>query len=92
MSGLIYFCTVITTAFKPFNENVSYNYLNGTYPGVFTDANVYRKFCMINYFSIHAKHYFDLIPARNQYLPTEQPVVIYAIHSLLNTIVEQLKK
>lgn len=62
LAALIYFMVVIENKFKEFMSRLPYyNYLQATYPNVFTDDNVYRKFVVI-------KYYFEsLIPLFNTF-------------------------
>jgi len=62
LAALIYFMVVIENKFKEFTSRLPYyNYLQATYPNVFTNDNVYRKFVVI-------KYYFEsLIPLFNTF-------------------------
>lgn len=60
LAALIYFMVVIENKFKEFTSRLPYyNYLQATYPNVFINDSVYRKFVVI-------KYYFEsLIPLFN---------------------------
>jgi len=90
-AALIYFCTVITEAFKPFNEFISYNFLNGKYPEVFPDSKAYRKFCMINYYSIQASKLFNKNTVLKTYIPVNNRMMKYMVPSVLNSVIYQLQ-
>ena len=62
LAALIYFMVVIENKFKEFMSRLPYyNYLQATYPNVFTNDIVYRKFVVI-------KYYFEsLIPLFNTF-------------------------
>ena len=90
-AALIYFCTVITEVFKPFNEFISYNFLNGKYPDVFPDSKAYRKFCMINYYSIQASKLFNKNNVLKKYMPINDRMMKYMVPSVLNSVIYQLQ-
>lgn len=90
-AALIYFCTVTTEVFKPFNEFISYNFLNGKYPDVFPDSKSYRKFCMINYYSIQANKLFNRNTVLNKYLPINDRMMKYMVPVILNSVIYQLQ-
>ena len=91
-AALIYFCTVVTEVFKPFNEFISYNYLNGKYPSIFSDSKAYRKFCMINHYSIEASILFDKNEILKTYIPLNNRIMKYMVPPLLNSVISVLEE
>ena len=90
-AALIYFCTVTIEVFKTFNEFISYNHLNGKYPGIFPDSKAYRKFCMINYYSIQARKLFNRNTVLNKHISINDRMMKYMVPSILNSVIYQLQ-
>lgn len=89
---LLYFCTVITILFQPFNKFISYNYLNRIYPTIFPDSKSYRKFCMVNFYCIQASQLFTKNTVLNQYINVNNRVMKYMVPPLLQTIMYELQQ
>ena len=89
---LIYLCTVITVAFQPFNKFISYNYLSHSYPTIFKDSAAYRKFCMVNFYSIQASQLLTKNKVLNQYIPVNNRVMQYMVPPLLQSILYELQQ
>jgi hypothetical protein len=93
-SSLIYFCTITTVAFEPFQSKFTYNYLNRTYPQVFIDAYVYQKIAMLNIFNAQASkifNYYSIIPG-NGYVTLTDRVMNYVAPYIINAIIPIIKE
>ena len=84
ITALIYFCTVITVSFEPFIETLTYNYLNKTYPQLFTSSGEYRKFSMVYSFSLHASKVFQ--KTNYGYIGWNDRIAYYMVPSILKSI------
>ena len=89
-AALIYFSTVVTLSFAPFNEVFTYNHLNGKFPKVFTNPKVYRKICMLNFYSIQLSKVFKKL--RNGYISSNDRVMLYMVPQSLNAVLDLLEE
>jgi len=93
-SSLVYFCTIITVAFEPFQSKFTYNYLNRTYPQLFIDAYVYQKIAMLNIFNSQASkifNYYSIIPG-NGYVTLTDRVMKYVAPYIINAVISIMKE
>ena len=90
-AALIYFCTVTTEVFKPFNEFISYNYLNSKYPTIFSDSKAYRKFCMINEYCIQSSKLFNKHTILKKHIPEANRMMKYMVSPILNSVISLLQ-
>jgi hypothetical protein len=90
LSALIYFNSIISLSFAPFNEVFSYNHLNGKFPQVFSNGRIYRKICMLNFYSIHSSKVFKKL--KNGYILPNDRVMLYMVPQVLKAVLELLSQ
>jgi len=91
IAALIYFCTVFTKIFEPFQSNFVYNNLSRVYPNIFVDGISYQRIIIVDIYCKQASKVFNKFESvPNKYIDDTDRVITYAVPEIIKSIMDVL--